>query len=164
MQNKETKKTASARRQQSPLFYIVASALIVTVLIGGFLLLQKKLSTVTYKSVQIGGKTFVLELADTEAERARGLSQRDNIAADGGMLFDFKQNGDWRMWMVQMRFPIDIAWLRQDGTIVYIKHSAQPGDYPEIYHPNEPSWYAIEVPAGTFKQLGVKEGDVARIN
>ncbi|MFO0882104.1 MAG: DUF192 domain-containing protein [Candidatus Saccharimonadales bacterium] len=164
MQNKETKKTESARKQQGPLIYIVSSIVIVLLLIGGFFMFQKKLSVITYKTVTISNEKFNLEVADTDAKRAKGLSERDSIPQNGGMFFDYKSEGDWRMWMVQMRFPIDIAWLKKDGTIVYIKHNAQPGDYPEIYHANQNSYYTIEVPAGTFDRLNVKEGAVIRIN
>lgn len=164
MQNKETKKTASARKQQSPLLYIIASITIIILLVGGFFLFQKQLKRVTYKTVTIGGESYKLELADTDAKRAKGLSERDNIPSNGGMLFDFQNYGDWRMWMVQMRFSIDIAWLKQNGVIVYIKHNAQPGDYPEIYHANQNSYYAVEVPSGTFDRLNVKEGEVIHVN
>ena len=163
MQNKETKKTESARKQQSPLVYILAVVGILTVLIGGFFVLKNQVNTVQYRQVTIGSKQFNLEVADTASEREKGLSERDSIPNDGGMLFDFKENGNWQMWMLQMRFPIDIAWLTKEGTVVGIKNSAQPGDYPDVYYAEQPSWYVIEVPAGTFNNLGVKEGDTIKL-
>ena len=103
--------------------------------------------------------TYNLEVADTSAKREKGLSERDGLADKTGMLFDFKREGDWSMWMLQMRFPIDIAWLDKSGKVIFIKPNAQPGDYPEVYHAEQPSWYAVELPAGTFEKLGVKVGD-----
>jgi uncharacterized membrane protein (UPF0127 family) len=164
MQNKETKKTESARKQHGPLLLILVSLTIVVGLLSGFLVLRQHVNNVGFKDVTIGNKKFTLEIADTQSKREKGLSERDNLAPDHGMLFDFTENGDWRMWMVQMRFPIDIAWLTKDGKIVYIKHNAQPGDYPEIYHAGQQSWYAIEVPTGTFDDQAVKEGDTIRID
>lgn len=163
MQNKETKKTGLARRQQGPIIYIAATLVIIVLLVVGIVAFRHKMNSVSYKDVRLGNTTFHVELADTDAKRAKGLSERDGIPQKGGMLFDFKQDGDWRMWMVQMRFPLDIAWLKKDGTIVYIKHDAKPADYPEIYHANQDSRYALEVQSGTFDALNVKEGDVAQI-
>ncbi len=164
MPNKETKKTESARKQRGPLALIVASIAIVIALVAGFFVFRQHVNNVGFTDVTIGKKAFTLEIADTPAKREKGLSQRDALGADKGMLFDFEENGDWRMWMVQMRFPIDIAWLTKDGKVVYIKHNAKPGEYPEIYHANQPSWYVIEVPEGTFDSQGVKEGDTIRID
>jgi len=165
MQNKETKKTELApKKQRGPLLYILISVVLIALLAAGFFVLKKQVTAVTYKQVMIAGKTYTLEVADTESEREKGLSERDSIASDGGMLFDFKQEGDWRMWMLQMRFPIDMIWLKKDGTIVHIKHGAQPGDYPELYYASAPSWYVLELPTGTAANLGVKEGDTIHIN
>jgi len=162
MQNKETKKTALARKQTSPLIYIISSFLIVCILILGFLVLRQQINHVQYRSVVIGGSSLKLELASTQSEREKGLSEREAIPADG-MFFDFQVDGDWQMWMLQMRFPIDIAWLKKDGEIIKIKASAQPGDYPEVYHAEQLSHYVIEVPAGTFNRLGVHEGDTIKL-
>ena len=161
MQNKETKKTASAHKptQKSAWPYILISVFIVAALIAGFVMIKNHANRVTYRTVKIANTEYKLEVADTATVREKGLSERDSIPENGGMLFDFKAYGDWQMWMQQMRFPLDIAWLDSSGRIVYIKANAQPGDYPEVYHPNQPSWYAVEVAAGTFEKLGVKTGD-----
>lgn len=161
MQNKETKKIELVHKnlQKSAIPYILLSIFIVVLLVVGFFVLKNQVNKVTYRVVNIGGTSYKLEVADTSAKREKGLSERDGLADKTGMLFDFETEGDWRMWMLQMRFPIDIAWLDKSGMIIYIKPSAQPGDYPEVYHAEKSSWYAVEVPAGTFEQLGVKVGD-----
>lgn len=163
MQNKETKKIESARKQKSPVPLIVISALLIVSLVGVFLLVNNRVQKTDYKNVKIGSEQFKLEIAETQEKREKGLSERDTLPGGTGMLFDFKADGDWRMWMVQMRFPIDIAWLDSDGKIVYIKHNAQPGDYPEIYHAGSASRYVIEVPANTFRDQSVQAGDLLMI-
>jgi len=163
MQNKETKKTESARKQSGPFIYIVSTIVLIALLVGGFFALRQQVNHVAYHKAIVGGKQFTFEVADTKSEREKGLSERDSIPSDGGMLFDFKENGDWQIWMLQMRFPIDIAWLTKDGKVVKIKPSAQPGDYPEVYHAEQPSWYVIEVPTGTFDRLQVHEGDTINL-
>lgn len=164
MPNNETKKTESApRKQNSPLLYIAISLILIVVLVGGFFILKNRFDTVVYKNVTFNNHTFHVEFANTQTAREQGLSQRDSIAANGGMLFDFGKNGDWRMWMVQMRFPIDIVWLKQDGTVVHVKENAQPADYPEVYKSDTPAWYVVELPSGTAQSIGIKEGSIATI-
>ncbi|HPW48092.1 DUF192 domain-containing protein [Candidatus Saccharibacteria bacterium] len=164
MPNKETVKIESVRRQKSPLAVILASLTIVVLLVCGFAMFRYWVSQVEYKDVQIGNRIFVLEVADTEAARERGLSERDSLGINKGMLFDFKKDGNWRMWMLKMRLNIDIAWVSSSGEIIYIKRNATPGSFPEAYQANRPSRYVIEVPARTFERLNIKVGDYIKIN
>lgn len=159
MQNKETKKTALVRRQKSAWpFVVIASLLVVAIGLVGYVLFRS-FNTTEFVSASIGNKEFKLEVARVDADREKGLSERDGVAENSGMLFIFDAPGDWRMWMVQMRFPIDIAWLDSGKKIIKIKHNATPAEYPEVYKADTPSLYVVEVPAGTFNTLGVREGD-----
>jgi len=159
MQNKETKKTVSAPKQKSFIPYaLIAATLTAIVVIGGWVLFSSYTNVRTV-TAQIGGQPFSLEVADTNAARAQGLSERDSLANNAGMLFVFDSLGDWRMHMIQMRFAIDIAWLDENKTIVHIKHNATPAEYPEVYKSDVPAKYVIEVPTGTFSSLDVQEGD-----
>lgn len=164
MQNKETVKTVLVRKQKSPYIFIAISLLMILLVVAGFWFLKQKVDHVSYKNIKIGSETFKLEVADTEAAREKGLGHRGNLPNNNGMLFDFKVDGDWRIWMANMHFNIDIAWLNKDGKILHIKANAEPGSYPEAYHADIPNRYVIEVPAKTFKNLNVKEGDVIKIN
>ena len=159
MQNKETKKIGSAPKQKGFLFFgFISIALVAVLAVGGYLFIQKVNETKTAQAA-IGNELFTLEVADTDAQRQQGLSERDSLPENTGMLFVFNEPGDWRMWMVQMRFPIDIAWLDENKTIVHIKHSANPAEYPETYKSPKPALYVVEVPDGTFNRLGVNVGD-----
>ncbi len=51
------------------------------------------------------------EVADNQAEQARGLSNRDSLAPDAGMLFVFEQPGRPGFWMKDMLFNLDIIWI-----------------------------------------------------
>jgi len=163
MQNKETAKIVSVRRQKSPIIYILATVFIVVLIVAGFWALKKRTDYVAYKNVKIGNQIFKLEVASSDATRSRGLSYRDSLPSNSGMLFDFKANGDWRIWMADMHFNIDIAWLSKDGKIVHIKSNATPGSFPEAYHADTPNWYVIEAPPGTFEVQNVHEGDTIDI-
>lgn len=164
MPNKETKKTALVpRRQKGPIVYIFVSIVAAIAILVAAVLLVNRVIRTDYKHAKIGDATYMLEVADTQDKQQNGLSGRDGLSANTGMLFDFKRDGDWRMWMLQMRFAIDIAWLNSDGKIIYIKHSAQPAEFPEKYYADRPSRFVIEVAAGTFKQHGIAAGDTVSI-
>jgi uncharacterized protein len=137
----------------------IISLVLLAAIIAGFYLFFSSVNQVTYKTAQIGIETFKLELADTDAKRVKGLSERDSLPAGQGMLFDFKQDGNWQIWMVQMRFPLDIVWLDASKRIIHIKQNAKPADFPEKYKAPQPSRYVIEVNSGEFERLGLTLGD-----
>jgi uncharacterized protein len=163
MPNKDVAKTALVHRQKGPWLFIALAVIIVAVLGYSAYKIVKKVDFVGYKDVKIGSQTFKLEVADTEAARIKGLSQRDSLPVNHGMFFDFKTSGDWRIWMVDMHFNIDIVWLDESGKVIHTKENATPAEYPEIYHASVPNRYVIELPAGSLQKLGVKEGDAIGI-
>jgi uncharacterized membrane protein (UPF0127 family) len=166
MQNKEIAKTASVRKlryQKSPIYLILICLSIIVVLACVFLLLKDIVNTVKHKDVQIGNQVYILEIADTQVAREKGLSERNSLANNKGMLFDFKSDGDWRMWMLKMRFSIDIIWLDKTGKVIFIKEYAQPGSFPEAYHAGKPGRYVIELPAGTLKMQNINVGDYIKL-
>ncbi len=66
--------------------------------------------------VKVGGETFHLEIADTDAVRMKGLGQRTHIDDDGGMLFVFTAVQDpARGGFVMRDCPIDIDIIYVDG-------------------------------------------------
>ncbi len=99
-----------------------------------------------------------VELADTPAKRARGLSGRKSLAADKGMLFIFPQADYHSFWMKEMRFPIDIIWLDTNWKVVDIRGNLQPESFPASYAPSQPALYVLELPAGTAAKRGVEIG------
>ncbi len=112
------------------------------------------------KFVQIDGVKIKVELALTEAEREQGLSGRDGLADDAGMLFVFDHPDKYLFWMKDMNFPIDMIWIGQDSKIIYIQKNASPDSYPQkTFGPETPATYVLEVPAGFSDKNGLKEGD-----
>lgn len=160
MQNKEIKKIESARRQRSPLLYIVVTVGIVVALAVGAVLWQRSFSEVNHVHAQLGGLSYRLEVVDTEAGREKGLSERDVLPQGEGMLFVFPTDDDWAIWMLQMRFPIDIVWLNANKAVVGIKENATPGSYPEAFRADAQSRYVVELNAGDVAKLGLKKGDI----
>jgi hypothetical protein len=116
--------------------------------------------------VRIGDRvTVTVEVAQSEAEKVQGLSDRDRLAPNRGMLFVFEAPVRPRIWMRGMRFPLDILWIR-DGRVVDLVREAKapaPGEAPQTFTPREDVQYVLEVPAGFAKRHGITVGDRVEI-
>jgi len=111
----------------------------------------------------IGGKRINLEIVTTTQAMAIGLSNRDYLDADKGMLFIYNKRIMPGFWMKDMRFPIDIIWISGDR-IVGAQENAPvttTGPLP-VYYPSEPVSLVLEVNAGFVEANDIKAGD--RVN
>lgn len=111
--------------------------------------------------VQLGSTIYVLEVVRTDADRQKGLSGRDALAPQTGMLFLFESPDRHTFWMRGMRFPIDMIFLR-DGVIGHIAANVQPPktptEEPASVRPPQIINQVIEIPAGDAKKLGLTVG------
>lgn len=102
-------------------------------------------------------------VADTQAERAAGLSGYAGLPEDAGMLFVFAEPTQPSFWMKGMRFSIDIIWISY-VTVVQIDASAPPPsqDTPDDqlprYRPTQPITHVLELPAGAAERYGITVG------
>jgi uncharacterized membrane protein (UPF0127 family) len=113
----------------------------------------------------VNGSTIVLEVADDGDELTRGLSGRDGLDDDAGMLFVWEEPGVRTLWMKETRFPLDFLWLDEERRVVSIEANVppQPGapDSELIrYSSGAPVRYAIELDAGMIAALGIAVDDV----
>jgi uncharacterized membrane protein (UPF0127 family) len=95
----------------------------------------------------------ILEVADTDAARAHGLSDRQSMPLNRGMLFEFDQPGRQCMWMKDMRFDLDMIWLDTDGKVTHVAQRVDPESYPKSFCGE--GKYVIEVNAGVYKLTGL---------
>ena len=109
--------------------------------------------------VQIAGQTLKVDLALTREAQERGLSARQDLAEDEGMLFVFDYSNIYPFWMKDMNFPIDIVWIGEDLKVVYIKKDAEPSSYPAAFTPTEDAKYVLEVVSGFSDKNNLKVGD-----
>lgn len=103
---------------------------------------------------------FRLEIADTDASRRQGLSGRDPLKLQEGMLFEFPEEGIYPFWMKDMKFALDIIWMRQ-GQVVDVVTLQPPssGDVvPAAHIPTKKADQVLEIDAGRAKQLGLEPG------
>jgi len=115
----------------------------------------------TSNGIKIGEKTINVEVVRTETEREQGLSGREKLGKNYGMLFVFERRDFYVFWMKDMLFPIDIIWIDKDGTVVDVLEDAQPDTYPEFQFVSDfLAQYVLEVNAGFFDKNNIKLGDV----
>lgn len=105
-----------------------------------------------------GPQKFRIELADNDATRARGMMFRTSMAPDAGMLFDFKQEQMASFWMRNTLIPLDMLFIKADGTILNIHQRAIPRDETGI-NSTGPVRAVLELNGGTASRLGIKAGD-----
>jgi uncharacterized protein len=116
----------------------------------------------TFEPLTIAGASgrhaFQVEVARNDAERAQGLMYRRSLAPDRGMLFDFARVQPISMWMQNTYIPLDMIFIRADGSIARIAENAEPLSTRTIPS-GEPVLAVLEVIGGTAARLGVKPGD-----
>jgi uncharacterized membrane protein (UPF0127 family) len=101
-----------------------------------------------------------VEVARTDAERAKGLMHRRSLAKDAGMLFVFDETAEHPFWMKNTLIPLDIVFIAEDGRVAAIVH-AVPGDLAPRSG-GVPSRYVLEVNGGWTDAHGVRPGDRVR--
>ena len=111
-------------------------------------------------TITIADRTAVtVELARTVEEKVRGLSGRTGLEAGRGMLFVYDRPQPIGIWMKDMRFPLDIIWIRA-GRIVQIERDAPPlaPVGPERVY-TATADLVLEVPAGFAAARKIRVGD-----
>ncbi|MEK7599273.1 MAG: DUF192 domain-containing protein [Patescibacteria group bacterium] len=109
--------------------------------------------------LEINNVGLEAELADTAEKRTAGLSGREKLPENQGMLFIFDAPAYYHFWMKNMKFPIDIIWINKDKKIADIVRNAAPESYPEIFKPSQAAQYVLEVNAGFTEQHQIKIGE-----
>ncbi|OGD86235.1 hypothetical protein A2164_03890 [Candidatus Curtissbacteria bacterium RBG_13_35_7] len=104
-------------------------------------------------NVKINNLTILAEVAKDDKIKTKGLAKRDELPIGEGMLFVFDKSGQHRIWMKDMRFPIDIIWIDSTKKIVDIKQNAviepnKDDDALTIYSPKTEALYILEINAG----------------
>jgi uncharacterized protein len=144
----------------------IALATFIFALIAGLFFLQRSgmmdvgKNDKTLPTADINGHRLKLEIADTDALRYQGLSDRDSICAECGMLFNFESYGELIFVMRNMRFPLDIIFIKDDTIVKIHKNLPPEGPEPkEFYQSYGPANHVLEVNGGWCDKHGIKEGD-----
>lgn len=109
-----------------------------------------------------------VDVADTPDKRKQGLSGRESLATDSGMLFIFEKPAKAGFWMKGMKFAIDLIYINDKKVVDIIKNATPPApgqkdeDLP-IYVPNQEVNMVLEVNAGFVDSHSIKEGDMIEV-
>ena len=107
-----------------------------------------------------GTHRFTVEIARTDDQQQHGMMFRTELAPDRGMLFPYNPPQRVGFWMKNTLIPLDIIFIRSDGTIVRITTAVPHSETP--VPSGEPVAAVLEIAGGRAAQLGIKEGDIAQ--
>ncbi len=108
-----------------------------------------------------GPKAFTVEIASDAPSQERGLMYRKELPPDAGMLFDFHQQARVSFWMKNTPLPLDMVFIRSDGTVSSVEPNAVPYSTDSI-SAAEPVQAVLEINGGRAHALGIKPGDKVR--
>lgn len=113
--------------------------------------------------VELAGTRYTVEIADDDAERARGLMFRDAMASDRGMLFLHEREEPLAYWMKNTRIPLDILYFNSNRELVSQQRDVPPcsaGDRCPPYPSRAPARFVLELNAGEAARIGLEDGAV----
>lgn len=102
---------------------------------------------------------FKVDVAATAEQQEKGLMFVTELAGDRGMIFPYDPPQEVAFWMKNTLIPLDILYIRKDGTIVRITH-AEAMDLTPLPS-GEPIAAVLEIRSGRAAELGIQEGDLA---
>jgi uncharacterized protein len=105
-----------------------------------------------------GVHAFAVELASNDDERSRGLMFRKELPEGSGMLFDFEHDAPVAFWMHNTYIPLDMIFIRGDGSILRIAENTEPLS-DRLIPSGGPVRAVLEVIGGTVRKLGIAPGD-----
>ena len=108
-----------------------------------------------------GEHKFMVEIADDDAERARGLMFRPPLEDDRGMLFQFQTASEQSFWMKNTPSSLDILYIDPRGRIVSIARHTTPNSEAPIPS-NGAANGVLELRAGRAGEIGAKPGDTIK--
>jgi uncharacterized membrane protein (UPF0127 family) len=101
---------------------------------------------------------FIVEVARTEAQQAQGLMNRQTLAPDRGMIFPYATPTMAAFWMKNTLIPLDMIFVRADGTIARIEANTVPLSLDPV-PAGEPVGAVLELAGGRSAELGIAAGD-----
>ncbi len=140
------------QKGSSTIFSLILLAVVVWA--GWLFFYKNRPPRITFSS----GIVLNVTVADTPALREKGLSKREILRDDEGMLFVFPTVDRHKIWMKDMYFPLDIIWIDENFVIVDIHKSVSVSSFPNTFQPKTGAGFALEVNAGYTNRNAVEIG------
>lgn len=100
---------------------------------------------------------FTVDVAATPQQQETGLMFVKHLAPDRGMIFPYDPPQEVAFWMHNTLIPLDMVFIRADGTIARIATAKALDDTP--VPSGEPIVAVLEIAGGRAAQLGIAPGD-----
>jgi uncharacterized protein len=105
-----------------------------------------------------GEHVINVEITETDEERAQGLMFRTHMPEKSGMLFFYKTPREITMWMRNTYVPLDMVFIRKDGTVHRVEARTEPLSEAIISSQGD-TVACLELAGGEAARLGLKPGD-----
>lgn len=118
-----------------------------------------------WQEISVGEARVWVEVRDSEQERRQGLSGKEKLQEDEGMLFVFESPAKYEFWMKEMKFDLDMVWIRGDEVVEISEAVPAPkeGEEPAVVKPKVAVDKVLEVNSGWVGTNGVKVGDLVKV-
>jgi len=120
-------------------------------------------------TIMVDDIPLVVQIADTEPRRVRGLMFQDQLPLDQGMIFVFDKPGLYSLWMLNMQFPLDMIWFDQDGKMIHFEKDVPPCKTPleiaacQSIVPDGQALYILEVTSGFVDNANITKDSILEI-
>ncbi len=104
-----------------------------------------------------GDRRFTVEVAQTQLQQQKGMMFRTSVGPGEGMIFPYDPPQDVAFWMENTLVPLDLIFIRADGTIARITTGTPLSRQP--LPGGEPVAAVLEIAGGRAADLGIKVGD-----
>jgi len=132
--------------------------LVAGVCVLGIFFYRTYLQSSVHTTGEFGGVSLRIEYAITDGQKEKGLSGRENVPGDYGMLFVFQKDGSYGFWMKDMLVPIDMFWLDDKGQVISIVENVATSSYPNVFYPSVPARYVLETVSGFARAHSIATG------
>ena len=111
--------------------------------------------------LRINNQPIKVELAKTDEEITNGLSGREKLEENSGMLFIFNKAGNYPFWMKEMKFSLDAIFVNGQKVVDLVENIPFPknNEQPQAFGVKADFDKVLEVNSGTIKRLNIKIGD-----
>ena len=104
-----------------------------------------------------GVHAFTVDVAATPEQQETGLMFVKRLAPDRGMIFPYDPPQEVSFWMHNTLIPLDMVFIRADGTIARIATARALDDTP--VPSGEPIVAVLEIAGNRAAELGIAPGD-----
>lgn len=141
----------------------ISLIIIILIPLAVFLFFKKnsnpKLSTT---KIKLNNTEYDIEVAANIFQKSAGLSSRDNLCPNCGMIFIFNKDGYQPFWMKNTFIPLDIIWINSTGQITDIIAATETNSS-KILQNTKPAKYVLELNAHDAQKLNLSVGDIIKL-